>query len=275
MSDNETTSITPDADGHQPQIVRRSMLGVVAVALATRRAGIALVVATVVMVGGALGFVLLFGGCDMEASRRSECYYNLKQIAVALHNYNAAHGSFPPAYVADETGRPMHSWRALILPFLETLPMAARYRFDEPWDGPHNRLLHDERLFAYQCPSSKGSTSTTNYLAVAGAGTAWPGTDSLQLTDFTDGTAQTILVVEVADSDVIWCEPRDLHVGQMSLAINGDPGQGVSSHHQQSAHVVMADGSAHSISNDLDPKTLRSLLTPRGDECLDENEWAR
>ncbi len=44
---------------------------------------------------------------------------NLKQISLALLNYENRYGTFPPAYVADKNGRPMHSSRVLILPCLE------------------------------------------------------------------------------------------------------------------------------------------------------------
>src|SRR5207244_4506816 len=54
-----------------------------------------------------------------EASRRSVCVNNLKQIGLALQNYHDDFGCFPPAYIADENGRPMHSWRVLILPYIE------------------------------------------------------------------------------------------------------------------------------------------------------------
>src|SRR5262245_3382414 len=54
-----------------------------------------------------------------EPARRMQCLNNLKQIALALHNYDATYGSLPPAYIADASGKPMHSWRVLILPFLE------------------------------------------------------------------------------------------------------------------------------------------------------------
>jgi len=37
---------------------------------------------------------------------------------LALFNYHDDYGSYPPAYIADESGRPMHSWRVLILPYL-------------------------------------------------------------------------------------------------------------------------------------------------------------
>src|SRR4051812_9073955 len=73
-----------------------------------------------------------------EASKRTQCKNNLKEIALALHNYHEAYGCFPPAYIADKDGRPMHSWRVLILPYLDEKPLYLKYRFDEPWNGPHN-----------------------------------------------------------------------------------------------------------------------------------------
>src|SRR4051812_3837711 len=57
------------------------------------------------------------GGGSREAPRRTKCKNHLKDIALALHNYHDAYGTFPPAYIADQNGRPMHSWRVLILPY--------------------------------------------------------------------------------------------------------------------------------------------------------------
>ena len=56
------------------------------------------------------------------AAPRAQCANTLKQIALAMHNYHDAWGSFPPAYIADEDGRPMHSWRVLLLPYLNKRP---------------------------------------------------------------------------------------------------------------------------------------------------------
>src|SRR5262245_46299640 len=53
------------------------------------------------------------------AARRAQCTNNLKQIALALRSYEQDHKALPPAYTVDESGRPLHSWRTLILPHLE------------------------------------------------------------------------------------------------------------------------------------------------------------
>src|SRR5690349_21111160 len=72
------------------------------------------------------------------AAQRSSCNCNLKQIGLALHNYHDTYGSFPPAYVADAEGRPMHSWRVLILPFIDCNDLYKEYNFSEPWSSPDN-----------------------------------------------------------------------------------------------------------------------------------------
>ena len=62
---------------------------------------------------------------------------------MAVANYHDTYGRFPAAYVADRDGRPMHSWRVLILPLLEQRTTYDAYDFAEPWDGPNNRRLAD------------------------------------------------------------------------------------------------------------------------------------
>ena len=88
-----------------------------------------------------------------EAAQRSTCKNNLKQIGLALHNYHDRYQSFPPAFVADENGKPMHSWRVLLLPYLDQADLYARYNFNEPWNGPNNLKLGDEIPEVYGCPN--------------------------------------------------------------------------------------------------------------------------
>src|SRR5579872_5845935 len=66
-----------------------------------------------------------------DAARRTMCLNNLHSIGLALFNYSADYGSLPPAYIADETGRPMHSWRVLLLPYLGHQELYDAYNFSE------------------------------------------------------------------------------------------------------------------------------------------------
>lgn len=208
-------------------------------------------------------------------SKRSQCKFNLMQIGLALSNYHDVFGSFPPAYIPDEYGRPMHSWRVLILPWLDQGPLYNQYRFDEPWDGPNNRKLHGAVVAVYQCLSDPADSKSaeknfTSYVAVIGPNTMWPGSEPVKLGDVTDGTAKTLMVVEVANSGIHWMEPRDLHVLQMAPTINSSSGQGISSKHVGGAQGLLANGSARFFSDKLPAATLRDLLTRRGGENVGE-----
>ncbi|MCH5377127.1 MAG: DUF1559 domain-containing protein, partial [Planctomycetes bacterium] len=149
-----------------------------------------------------------------EAARRYMCVNNLKQISLALLNYHDDYRCFPPAYVADADGKPMHSWRVLILPYIEERSLYDQYDFSEPWDGPNNRKLLSKMPHVYACPSQPRGTNdpaafATSYVAVVGPRTAWPGVKSTKVADITDGTSNTIMVVELSGQQIPWMEPRD------------------------------------------------------------------
>jgi hypothetical protein len=143
------------------------------------------------------------------------------------------------------------------------------YNFFEPWDGPNNRKLADRmpRMFAFSGARQPGNT-TTNYLAVVGAETVWPGATTVTTTDITDASSQTILLVESQDANIHWMEPRDLSFANMDFRIK-TPGS-INSPYSDPA-VVMLDGSVQRLLPGLQPDTLRALLTIRGGESLDSN----
>jgi hypothetical protein len=221
------------------------------------------------MVAGFL-FIFIAEGESRAPGRRSQCSNNLKQIALALHNYQDVYGSFPPAYIANENGRPMHSWRVLILPFIEEQKLYDQYRFDEPWDGPNNRLLADRMPFAFRCPSDvrmNPPSSMTSYLAVVGPETIWPDDKVRSFGDIQDGTSNTLLVVESHGSGIHWMEPRDLHTGQMAREINPTHGQGICSCHPGCAGVALVDGSVRFlVAGESSRSSIDALLTIAGGE---------
>ncbi len=206
-------------------------------------------------------------------SWRAGCKNNLVAIGTALHQYHDEYGSFPPAYIADETGKPTHSWRVLLLPFLDMEPLYKEYRFDEPWDGPNNIKLLDQYPEVFWCLhefEQNGTLRTTSYVAVVGDETIWPNRQSTRLDDIVskDGSTFTIMVVELADSTILWTEPRDLMFDD--LRFNFDKGREISSQHTGGAHVVFVDGRVSYISDEIAPSTLRALLTIDGGETINE-----
>jgi hypothetical protein len=165
----------------------------------------------------------------------------------------------------------MHSWRVLILPFLEQKAIYDRYRFDEPWDGPNNRTLHDLTVSTYACPSHPRQGHATAYVAVVGPETAWRGADPMPLEDVEDGPDRTIQLVEVSAPSIHWMEPRDLAFDSMSFAINRASGPaGPASHHPGTTLVLLVDGAVRNLRETLEPKRLRALLTVAGGEEVGE-----
>jgi|SRR5262245_43729646 len=202
-----------------------------------------------------------------EAARRSQCKNNLKMISLALFNYESAHGTFPPAYIPDENGKPMHSWRVLILPFLDDSTLYSQYNFSEPWDGPNNSRLLSQMPAVYNCPSHAGGpgTTTTAYAAVFGEHCVFRGSKPVKIMDITDGTSNTLIIAEASKAGIPWMKPEDIDITLHPTL--GDPG-GFSSDHTGGVHGVMADGSVHFLSQSISQQVLDALFTRDGKEAV-------
>ena len=209
---------------------------------------------------------------------------NLKYIGLAMHNFHDVHKTFPPAVVYGPDGKPWHSWRVLLLPFLDQAPLYNRYRFDEPWNGPNNKKLLSEMPELFRDPVY-GETDDyyTHYAAVTGAGTAFPSQgfkmDPKQLTrplininrsrgasrirDITDGTSNSLLVGSVSpDRKIPWLKPEDVTFGKQFPAL-GQKGSFATPYEARGVKAglfLYCDGSVRTIRADVDMKTLRNLL---------------
>ncbi|MBN2021982.1 MAG: DUF1559 domain-containing protein, partial [Pirellulales bacterium] len=220
-----------------------------------RRDGAAAILGIILLVGPLFVPVTCRAG---ESSRRSCCQSTLTQIGIALSNYADRYGCLPPAIVADANGRPMCSWRVLLLPYVEENGVYVKYRFDEPWDGPNNQKLATTTLAAWHCPSQPVATddrpAPTHFVAITGPDTAWPGDHGCPARAIED-PANTILLVEVDRSDIAWCEPRDLAIDDVIHDEQGLAGAIGSRHGSiddsyfvrgaRGGHVLTADGMSH------------------------------
>ena len=196
-----------------------------------------------------------------EAARRMQCSNNLKQIALALHNYHDVYKALPPAYTVDENGNKLHSWRTLILPYIECSPLYSQIKLDEPWDSPNNRRIAETVVPVFSCPSEGETISpNTDYMAIVGPGTVFQGKEPVPFRDVTDGLSNTLAVVEVHDSGVSWMAPVDLNLETMQFRVNGGATE-IRSRHPGGAMVAMADGSVRFLAETIDPQTLRALVT--------------
>ncbi len=208
------------------------------------------------------------------------CKQRFRQIGEALHQYHDRYGSFPPAYVRGPNNERWHSWRVLLLPFLNEGELHAEYHFDEPWNGPRNSQLIARRPDVFACPAGDHvDEGATNYLAIVGRRSAWPEYLSLRIRDFQDGTTNTVLLAESADSSIKWTEPNDMTEKSFLKWHQATSAPSCCSRHSGTAtrRVLLGGGSVRGIRNDVDPSMLGGLLTPtrgRVERRLPPNEVA-
>lgn len=223
------------------------------------------IVLLIAVVAVALLCPIDFSGGGRMAANRMSCAYNLKNIAIALHNYHDTYKSLPAQSVTDGDGRAMHSWRTLLLPFLEEKELCEAYDFDEPWDSPHNREVCRKGIATFRCPSSEvdRDSNLTNYFVVYGDATMFGPDRWTRFSDVTDGLWNTVMVVE-CDSEAMrveWSEPRDIPFDRMTFRLDSPDSVGPSSEHYGGVQVAMGDGSVRFVSQDaVDERTFRYSL---------------
>ncbi len=151
-------------------------------------------------------------------SYRAQCANRVKQIALALNLYCDDYGSFPPAYIPDSNGAPLHSWRVLLLPYLDQSGLFDEYDFDEAWNGPNNRKLLGRRPQVYSCPGNTNRLAETDtnsdFVAVVGSRTVWPGPVGRKTREISDATSATLLIVEASAEGIPWTKPQDLTIAE-------------------------------------------------------------
>ena len=205
---------------------------------------------------------------ELRQAEELRCGNNLKQIAVGLHTYHDVWKCFPPVFTTDGNGKPMHSWRVMIVPCMEGTAWFDRYDMNEPWNGPNNRKLGQHGSPPYwRCPTDRRTgREMTNYVAVYGPGTAWDINKATRFNEIGDGMSRTILIVEIRNSDIHWMEPRDIHINDLKLKFNATDGPSLGSYHIEGALVAMADGSVRLLSPDEIAEHLQAMLTIAGGE---------
>lgn len=209
-----------------------------------------------------------------EAGQRGQCVNKIKQIIIAFHNYHDVYQGLPPLYTVDTDGKPLHSWRVLILPFMEQAALYDRIRLNEPWDSEYNKQFHNIIIDIYRCsanPLAAQKNGLCCYSVIAGEGLTPAKEARTQkgktLMQIADGTSNTLAIVEVKEP-FCWMDPTaDITLEELLKGINNKEGR-VGSFHPYGINFGMFDGSVRPLSNNTSKEVLKALGTCNGHETV-------
>ena len=196
------------------------------------------------------------------AANRTQCKNNLKQIALALHNYFDSYEALPPAYTVDANGKPLHSWRTLILPYLEQQELYKRIDLSKPWNDPANTKAFETELDIFRCPSAVMPPNQTTYMAIVSPNGCFRPGESTRFSDITDGTSNTLMVIEVAPEHAVpWMAPQD---ADEQLVLSFGPDSKLA--HTGGTQAALVDGSVRFLSDNIPTEVRRALISIAGDD---------
>jgi hypothetical protein len=202
-------------------------------------------------------------------ARLMQCSNQMKQLNLAFHNYHDRNGKFPPPFTVDAAGKPLHSWRVLVLPYVDNVRLYEQIRLDEPWDSAHNKQFHDKMPVYFRCPDcTQGKPERdTGYCMVVGKDMIGvPDGKGIRIDQILDGTSNTILLVE-RKTPVCWMEPTDVLQEHAYLGINKHA-LGLGSDHPGGCTVGFADASTRFVPETVDIDKLKAVLTKAGGESV-------
>lgn len=210
----------------------------------------------------------LLSSGSRTAITRHQSVNNLRQIGLALYNYNRHEetASFPPGGTFDPQGRAQHGWQALILAQMDNQILYNQINFDLPWNTRSNSTSFGTALEFYLNPAIDGFEKDSKGYALShysGNALVLGGDKSRNSKDITDGGAQTIMAGEVPSSFKPWGNPTNWR----------DPGKGINrssdgfgSPFQGGANILFVDGSVRFIKDNINPRIWKALGTPSGGE---------
>jgi hypothetical protein len=214
-----------------------------------------------------------------RAAKRAKCLNNIRQLVFACQKYQSGSLRFPPPFTTDPSGQPLHSWRVLILPYIEELALYDDLDLTKPWDHPDN-LKHAHRMPSiFKCgeyearANDRFANVMTSYNAVVGKETVWHPTEPRSFDDVRDGASNTIMIVESDAHRVHWMSPNDVRFDEIiSMNPEGETNL-LTSHHPGGSQLALVDGSAMFVASPVKVDDLKACLTIDGGEQVTIADW--
>lgn len=225
------------------------------------------VLVVLAIIGVLIAFFLPARRNVRPAAMRSHCANNLKRLGLALHNYHDDYGALPPVYTVDAAGNPLHSWRTLLLPYLDHAELYYRLDLTKPWDDPANAEAFKSPVHAYDCPANRERGQKTNYMAIVTDQSVWRTSGDVRFEDITDGLAYTLLVMEVPEEYAVqWMEPRDGNEATALAFLNAKK-----LGHAGGVNMLYADCAVRFRSTKMPADVVRALITKDGGEKIPDD----
>lgn len=251
------------------------------------------------------------------AAARIACANHMKQLALGLHHRHDIEERFPAGIITDTTRQ--GSWAPHVLPFIEQEAIGRLYRFDLPYSHPDNQPAVSATIPVFLCPAAaSGRENQENNLTygladytivwdvdpdliATGILLPWNGNPDgalppdrpQRIVDITDGTSNTLMLVEVAGRPQIWQQGRSTsgktappgwaaYNGIIPINLDGWLADGsgpygpcavncsniheIYSFHTQGANVAFADGRVAFLRESLGIREVAALVTRAGGE---------
>ena len=234
------------------------------------RRGIRIIEVMVVIgiIGVVIGLMLPATRTARPAGRRTQCQSNMKNVVMALLAYEQEHGALPPAYTVDANGRPLHSWRTLILPYLDQ-ELYQTIDLSKPWNDPANAKARETPVSIYRCPESVRPRNTTTFLAIAGPNSCLVPGKPRRLAEITDSPSSTLMVIEAGEENAVpWMAPVD---ADESLVLSLGPNAKL--HHAGGMNAGFVDGAVRFLKTNIRASVRHALMTISGNDTPAADEW--
>lgn len=115
-----------------------------------------------------------------EASRRIQCKNNMKQLGIAIFNYESSYSCLPMEKIDFAVSKGFYvdyhqNWLQMMLPMMDQAPIYNAFNFNLSWDDPSQWPLTTTNLPAFACPSTPDKAGRTNPASITGVVTAGIG----------------------------------------------------------------------------------------------------
>ena len=225
-----------------------------------------------------------------EAARRTQSKNNLKQLALAMHNYHAVYNHFPRGTVDSPGLEPDDrvGWVYPLLPYMEQFNLYNQLPADEIAKGWRSKNLamgniSQTAIATLQNPSTprREASGSMDYVGISGIGpnsAALPGNDKragvfgydrvTRLRDIHDGTSNTLMIGDSAVPNASFLAGGKESVRGFSQKpyLNGP--DNIGSPHPGVVQFCLADGSVRTISVEVEDSVLEALATKAGGEIV-------